>query len=189
MNIFFNTIIIMLIIAAASANAVSLAKKPVDDSVCDLSTMTTFRLSQRNFVEARTREEENIYVRLALRFATQECKNGQVLILHSEDGIDFDALYFRSVTAQLCDIPSVQRESAGTHEYPQAFLMRCPISKLDEATEALAKLERSKTTEQMIQEGAPHRSSQQSPHDDERKKCGESITWAMVALGWGGNCR
>ena len=189
MKFFLASFAVLFFANISSVEAVSLAKKPTDDLVCDLSTMTTYRLAQRTFVEARTREEGAIYARLALRFATQECKNGQVLVLHSEDGIDFDEKYFRVVTAQLCSISDIRRESAGTHEYPHAFMIRCTISKIEKATAALADLERTKTTEQMIEEGAPIRSVQPSRRDEEQKKCGESITWAMVVLGWGGNCR
>ncbi len=189
MKFFITLFIIISFSNSSSVHAVSLANKPTDDLVCDLSTMTTYRLAQKTFVEARTREEGAIYARLALRFATQECKNGQVLVLHSEDGIDFDEKYFRVVTAQLCSISDVRRESAGTQEYPHAFMIRCSISKIENATAALADLERTKTTEKMIEEGAPNRSTQSSRQDEEKKKCGESITWAMVVLGWGGNCR
>ncbi|MBW3512094.1 hypothetical protein [Janthinobacterium sp. NKUCC06_STL] len=173
----------------SSVQAVALAKKPTDDTVCDLSTMTTYRLSQRTFVEARTRDENAIYARLALRFVTKECKNGQLLLLHSEDGIAFDEQYFRVVTAQLCSVSNVTRESASTQEYPHAFVMRCPISKLKEATAALAEMEKAKLTEAMISEGAPIRSAQPNHPDEEPKNCGNAITWEMVALGWGGNCR
>ena len=180
---------LILVFAISSVQAVALAKKPTDDTVCDLSTMTTYRLSQRTFVEARTRDENVIYARLALRFVTKECKNGQLLLLHSEDGIAFDEQYFRVVTAQLCSVSNVTRESASTQEYPHAFVMRCPISKLKEATAALAEMEKTKPTEAMIEEGAPMRSAQPNRREEEKKTCGDKMTGDTVVLGWGGSCR
>ena len=189
MKLLYIAFTLILIFTLSSVQAVALAKKPTDDSVCDLSTMTTYRLSQRTFVEARTRDENVIYARLALRFITEECKNGQLLLLHSEDGIAFDDQYFRVVTAQLCSVSQVTRETASTQEYPQAFVMRCPISKLKEATAALAEMEKAKSTETMIVEGAPMRSTQPYRREEEKKPCGDKMTWETVVLGWGGSCR
>lgn len=189
MKLLHITITLIFTFTVSSVQAVALAQKPTDDSVCDLSTMTTYRLSQRTFVEARTRDENIIYARLALRFITSHCKNGQLLLLHSEDGIAFDDQYFRVVTAQLCSVSKVTREAASTQEYPQAFVMRCPISKLKEATAALAEMEKAKPTEAMIEDGAPMRSAQPNRREEEKKACGDKMTWETVVLGWGGSCR
>lgn len=182
-------IFLCLNLMSPSPHAVAFAKKPTDDSVCDLAPKSTSRLAQRTFVEAGTRDESEIYARLALRFVTKECKNGQVLLLHSEDGTDFDGQYFRAVTAQLCSGSAVKRESAATQERPQAFMLECPISKLKEATAALAEMEKTKPTEAMIEEGAPMRSAQPNRREEEKKTCGDKMTWETVVLGWGGSCR
>jgi hypothetical protein len=182
-------IFLFLTLLSTSSHAVAFAKKPTDDSVCDLAPKTTSRLAQRTFVEAGTRDESEIYARLALRFVTKECKNGQVLLLHSEDGTEFDGQYFRAVTAQLCSGSAVKRESAATQERPHAFMLECPISKLKEATAALAEMEKAKSTEAMISEGAPMRSAQPNRREEEKKTCGDKMTWETVVLGWGGSCR
>lgn len=171
------------------AHSVSLANRETDESVCDLAPLTTYRLGLKPFVPAGTRNESEIYFRKALRFITEKCINNQILLLHSEMGTSFDDEYFRKISYQVCTPKDIRRESAGTENYPQGFILRCPIKKLQEASTFLAELEAEKSTERMIEEGAPIRSNQPSHRDEEQKKCGESITWAMVVLGWGGNCR
>ena len=182
-------IFLSLSLFSTSSHAVAFAKKPTDDSVCDLAPKTTSRLGQKTFVEAGTRDESDIYARLALRFVTKACTNGQVLLLHSEDGTEFDEQYFRAVTAQLCSAYAVKRESAATQERPHAFMLECPISKIKEATAALAEMEKAKPTEAMIEEGGPMRSAQPNRREEEKKTCGDKMTWETVVLGWGGSCR
>lgn len=171
------------------AYSVSLANRETDDSVCDLSPLTTYRLGLKPFVPAGTRDESEIYFRIAMKFITEKCTNNQILLLHSEMGTSFDEGYFRKVSYQVCKPVEVQRQPAGTEDYPQGFMVRCPISKLKEATAALAEMEKAKSTETMIVEGAPMRSTQPNRREEEKKRCGDRMTWETVVLGWGGNCR
>ncbi|MGK5060342.1 hypothetical protein ACQ4WY_25750 [Janthinobacterium sp. LB2P49] len=171
------------------SHAVSLAHRETDDSVCDLAPLTTYRLGLKPFVPAGTRDEAEIYFRLAVKFITNECKNKQTLLLHSEMGTSFDDGYFRKVGNQVCAATEIKREPAGTQEFPQGFILRCTISKLKEATAALAEMEKAKPTEAMIEEGAPMRSAQPNRREEEKKPCGDKMTWETVVLGWGGSCR
>ena len=174
---------------AAPSDGVSLTHRPTDESVCDLSPLTTYRLGLDPFVEAGTQNEQEIYMRLALRFVTTSCKDTQVLILHSDLGSAFDDGYFRAVAADLCSMANVKRESAGTAEYPEAFLLRCPISKMAEATAALASMEKARSTEAMIAEGAPDRSNVVPQPADRASKCEGGITLGMLLGIAGGRCR
>lgn len=172
----------------STANAVSLSGKATDDSVCDLSPLTSYRLGTKTFVEAGTQLSDQIYTRLALRFITQRCKNNQVLILDSDDGSAFDAKYFREVSNHVCTIADVARVPNGTAEYPNGFQIKCRIAKMQEATDWLSSAESAKSTETMIAEGAPkHSPAQNRPSQPDSKDCSK-INMATVFFG-GGGCR
>lgn len=149
---------VLALLVASSASAWSLYNRPTDNSVCDLSPMTSYRLGLKPFVPAGTPRSDEIYERLALRQIAENCSNGQVLILHSEDGSQFDVRYFPNVAKGVCTAADVQRIPAGTADHPQAFEMRCKIVKLDQAKKYLADLEAQKSTEAMIAEGIAARS-------------------------------
>ena len=79
---------------SSQAMAFSVWGRPTDDFVCDFSPWTSSKLTQKTNVPDGISDEEAIYVRLALRVAASNCKDGQVLILHSALGSDFDSRIF-----------------------------------------------------------------------------------------------
>lgn len=181
-------IMLLLSFLASTAYSVSLSGKITDDSVCDLSPLTSYRLGMKTFVEAGTLNSEEIYMRLALRFITRNCKNNQVLILDSDDGSSFDAKYFRNVSNRLCKIADIKHVPTGTAEYPHAFQIKCPIVKIEEATDWLSSTENAKSTEAMIAEGAPRRSQTPSaPAQPDAKDCSK-LSMASIFFG-GGGCK
>lgn len=173
---------------ASTTHAVSLSGKTTDDSVCDLSPLTSYRLGVKTFVEAGTLHSDQIYTRLALRFITQRCKDNQVLILDSDDGSTFDAKYFHEVSNRLCKIADIARVPNGTAEYPNGFQVKCRIAKMQEATDWLSSAENAKSTEAMIAEGAPkHSQAPNSPMPPDSKDCSK-INMATIFFG-GGGCK
>jgi hypothetical protein len=180
---------ISLVLCASGGNAaaVSLSGRTTDDSVCDLSPMTNYHLTRTVFVAAGSTNVPTIYARLALRFVTKECKNSQILILHSEDGQPDDDRAFRTVTTELCGSANVQREPTPTSEYPYSFQVKCRLTKVQEATTKMAALEREKPLDQLISESAPLRSSVDPGADLPKRECGK-LTFGQVLLGMGGRC-
>ena len=182
----FLMIVNLCVVFAQNANAVSLSGKATDDSVCDLSPLTSYRLATKTFVEAGTQHSDQIYLRLALRFVTRNCKNNQSLILDSEDGDSFDTKYFKEVANNLCVVANVTRIPTGTAEYPNAFQIKCSIAKIEEAAEWLSSAEKVKSTEAMISEGAP-KHSQTATSSAGKPDCSKT-TMATIFFG-GSGCK
>lgn len=183
---------IFALCSSLDASAVSIAGRTTDDTVCDLSPFTSYRLASKTFVEAGTRNSDEIYTRLALRFITTSCRNNQTLILDSIYGKDFDMRYFRNVSHQLCAIADVQRIANGTAENPNAFQIKCRIMKLEEATKWLKEAEATKATETLISEGAPIKSGESARRSNDnsspsRGDCSK-LSYASIFVG-GGACR
>lgn len=174
---------------STAAAGFSLSNKATDESVCDLSPRTTEKLLSHTFVEAGTKDSLQIYSRLALRQITQNCKNGQVLILDSDDGHPRDASYFQDTANHVCAVAEIKRISTGTSEYPQAFQMKCTILKIQEAQAWLTKVESEKSTETMITEGTPQRAKNTSPgtQSSPNSNC-DKMTLSSVFFG-GGGCK
>jgi len=182
-------IILALVLSIPSARAESLSGRSSDESVCDLSPSTSYNLSKSVlFVEAGTRDEAEIYTRIALRFITAKCREGQLLIMHSDFGDLLDDRFFREVSTQVCGASRVQRESTSTTEAPQSFQVKCPISKLREAAAHLRDLERTKSTESMIAEGGPNHRQHSGNDGQPKKDCKEKLSFGQVILGMGGRC-
>jgi hypothetical protein len=181
--------ILALIFAIPSAHAVSLSGRPSDELVCDLSPSTSYNLSKSVlFVEAGTRDEAEIYARIALRFITSKCRDGQVLLMHSDFGDPLDDRFFRDVAVQVCSATNVQRESTATTEAPQSFQIRCQISRIRQASAYLSSIEKNRATETMIAEGAPIHRQDTSDESVPRKDCKGKLSFGQVMLGLGGRC-
>ncbi|GAB2855869.1 hypothetical protein GCM10027277_25570 [Pseudoduganella ginsengisoli] len=187
---------VMLIAASVMfserAQAVSLAGRATDESVCDLSPLTNYRLTRKIFVPARTRGLSEIYARLALQFVTTECKNGQLLILHTEYGNSDDDGAFRLVSQELCNVADIQREATPTADYPNSFQIKCRIQKMQAAKQRLAAAEAKESTEEMIRTRSPWMtSSQQAPDsssEQDKKKCPATISFGQLLGIGGGGC-
>lgn len=189
LKILFLTLFAGQLFGMADAQAVSLAGRQTNDTVCDLSPMTNDRLSSRVFIPAGTMRVSDIYARLAIGFVTKECKDSQLLILHSDIGNSVDERSFREVYTEVCDPASVQRESTATSDYPYSFQVKCRLAKLQEASIRLRAAEREKPLDKMIAENAPIR-RQESQSDAEKGKetnCSEKLSLSQV-LGIGGGC-
>jgi hypothetical protein len=178
---------ILLCLISVPAAAVSITGGPTDDSVCDLTPMTNYRLTRSVFVPAGSTNVPTIYARLALRFVTKECKNSQVLILHSEDGHTDDDRAFRTVTTELCGSANVQREPTPTTDYPYSFQIKCRLTKVQEAAKRLTAVEVEKPLEQLIAESSPIRTTTERDESLPKKECGR-LTFGQVMLGMGGRC-
>lgn len=179
-------------LCALDVSATSIFGHTTDDSVCDLSPHTSARLEGKTFVEYGTRNLDEIFTRLALRFITANCRNKQMLILDSRYGKDLDNRYFRTVSNQLCAIADVQHFANGTSENPHAFQVKCKITKLEGATKWLQEAESTKPTEALIAESAPSHSNVQSSGGSEtstrsREDCNR-LTFTSIFIG-GGGCR
>lgn len=177
--------------AGLEAQAVSLAGRPTDNSVCDLSPLTSYHLAQRTFVPARTRQLSDIYARLAMQFVAAECANGQLLILHTEYGNADDDGAFRLVSQEFCNVADIQREATPTSDYPNSFQIKCRIQKMQAAKQRLAEAEGKEPTDEMIKTRSPRMtSSQQAPDsgsEQDKKKCPATITFGQL-IGFAGGC-
>lgn len=172
------------------AHAFSIWNRPSDDSVCDFSPWTGSRLTQKTNIPEGVPNEEEIYVRLALRVAANNCKNGQTLILHSAMGSDFDTRYFRTIANHLCVASDVKRSPVATKELPNAFEFRCKISKAPEAHKYIDEVEAHKPTEVYIRESYEQATSRVGaeatpgwPEKKSNKMCAGQV------LGIGGGCQ
>ena len=182
-------VILVLLFPCISTQAVSLSGRSTDETVCDLTPSTSYNLTKNVlFVEAGTRDEAEIYTRIALRFITSKCRDGQLLIMHSDFGDPLDDRFFRDVSSQVCSPSKVQRESTSTTEAPQSFQIKCPISKMKDAASHLSAIERAKPTEAKIAEGAPIHRPDSGNDNQPRKDCKGSLSFGQVVLGMGGKC-
>lgn len=187
MKLSLMVISIALPLIVGPTSAVSISGGATDDSVCDLSPMTNYRLTRSVFVPAGSRNVAEIYARLALRFVTKECRNGQILILHSEDGHSDDDRSFRTVTAELCGTANLQREPTPTSDYPYSFQIKCRLTKVPEAASRFAAAEREKPLDRLIDESSPKRSANETEESPDKRECGK-LSFGQVVLGLGGRC-
>lgn len=185
--------IIMSIVCLQNAAAVSLNDHIADDSVCDLSPYTTSRLGQLAFVPSRTPNLEEIYTRLALRFIVGACRDGQMLILHSDDGSNYEDRYFTNVATMLCGTANTIREQLPTAEEPHSFRVKCRITRLKAAEIWLRSAERSQSTESMIAKGSAIRNESDQAEAgkatrDRQSRCKRGLTYGAL-IGISGGCR
>jgi hypothetical protein len=174
--------------------AFSLWDRPTDDFVCDFSPWTAFRLQQRNKTNIPyilpDREKVEAYTRLALREASSNCKDGQMLMLHSNDGSDLDAKVFRAVTSHLCLVADVAQKAVPTKEEPNAFEVRCRVSKMTQAKESSAKSEAEKPTEAFILESYQRaRSAPASGSSGGQTDRKDTKLCVGQVIGFGGGCK
>lgn len=148
-------LLLLLLTLAGASHAVSLGGLATDDTVCDLGPEDTkFMISSKIApVYAGTPRLAEVLSRLALRFATASCSNGQLLILRSEDGTRFDERYIQEVAVRLCTAADVVRQSNPSREYERGFQYRCKINKKEEASAWLAAAEAIESTDTMVARG------------------------------------
>lgn len=183
---------------AGSLDAAGAALRPnkaTDTSVCDLGPDTTAVLGRKLWVptEINIELQAEAYVRLASRFVTANCAQGQLLILHSPDSSRLDSKALPEVAARLCVMADVARSavtsrSAVSDEELVGFELRCRIAKLDEFKASFEASEKSDPTDHFI-------GRLQKQHDPgravggeaaDKNDCGKMTLSSILA---GGNCR
>jgi hypothetical protein len=175
---------------SSQAMAFSVWDRPTDDFVCDFSPWTSSKLTQKTNVPDGISDEEAIYVRLALRVAASNCKDGQVLILHSALGSDFDSRYFRTLANHLCLAADVSEKTIPTKDLPNAFEVRCRIAKMAIAREFITKVEAEKPTEAVILENYRRsRSSAASNTPSGQADRKDTKLCVGQVIGFGGGCK
>jgi hypothetical protein len=136
-----------LALGSMSANAVAMRPgKTTDSSVCDLGPNTTRFIASQTLVPAAAQARDKIaaYVRLAGTFVTEQCANGQVLILHGSTDVDSDSPALDEVASSACRVADIRRSEGQASDGPYTygtFELRCMISKLDEFKAKLRELE------------------------------------------------
>lgn len=183
--------VLFLLSFSPRVEAVSLTGHFTDESVCDLTPSTSYNLAKMVlFVESGTFNEAEIYARITLRYVTRNCKNGQTLLMHSDYGDSLDQSFFRRASGILCSPDKITRESSATIDAPSSFQIKCQITKIQEASAYLNEIEKVKTTEEMINEGAPiHARNDIESKPDNKKECEGKLTFGELFLGLGGHCQ
>ncbi|MBY0239992.1 MAG: hypothetical protein K2X55_11825 [Burkholderiaceae bacterium] len=130
---------------------------------------------------------------MALQFVISECRNGQLLILHTEYGNADDDGAFRLVSQELCNVADILREATPTSDYPNSFQIKCRIQKMQVAKQRLAEAEAKQSTEEMISTRSPWITSgrQESPDSSAepgKKKCPATISFGQLLGIGGGGC-
>lgn len=124
-----------------------------DDSVCDMGRNTTHILSRKTFVWVRANRKVEIYQRLAAAEILNWCRDGQVLMLHSDGSLGLDRSVLPELGKRFCrvadivstTIPPLSGEDPG-------FEIKCTISKMEEAGRFFREREALISTAQMIEE-------------------------------------
>jgi hypothetical protein len=81
---------------------------------------------------------------LAGTFVSEQCANGQVLILHGSTDVDSDSPALDEVASSACRVADIRRSEGQASDGPYTygtFELRCMISKLDEFKAKLRELE------------------------------------------------
>lgn len=134
-------------LSSASSHAVALRPgKSTDASVCDLGPNTTRFLASQVLVPASAPSPDKVaaYVRLAGAFVTEQCANGQMLILHGSTDVDSDAPALEEVANSSCVVADIRRTDGQASDGPYTygtFEFRCTIRKLDEFRTKMRDLE------------------------------------------------
>lgn len=181
----------------SSAFAFSIWGRTTDDSVCDLGPRTTERISQRQLIPARSPDEALIYERLITKRIIDNCRNGQVLILHTDHSDHIDERALPEVSKGFCtaagisrtNMPSVDEISGAPRV---GFEIKCTITKFKEATESYLAAESKRSTDSMLQEAyrvIDQRNAQGGNPDSASSKpdCSK-ITMATIFFG-GSGCK
>lgn len=143
---------------AADSQAVALKReKATDESVCDLGPSTTAGLGRRSNVlipaRASSTDQTSALFRLAGRFVAEQCRNGQLLILHGESASQIDNTTLSQLANTSCVAAAVERRETGYNSgfgSTPGFELRCIIMKHAELNATLAELERTDPFEQLL---------------------------------------
>jgi hypothetical protein len=185
--------------AAPEVYAYSIWGHATDDSVCDLGPRTTERIAQHQLIPAHSPNEFTIYRRLIAKRVIDNCKNGQVLLLHTDDSTNMEESILPEVSKQFCTASKVSRTNlpsvegiSGTQQI--GFELKCVIAKYQEATEAYLASESKISTDSMLQ-AAYQFSDQKNEKKDAatnseltKPDCSK-ITMATVFFGGSGDCK
>ena len=176
--------------------AFSIWGRATDDGVCDLGPRTAERVAQRQLIPARSPNEALIYERLISKRIIDHCKNGQVLILHTDSTIYIDERALPEVAKAFCAVADISRTNIpGTDEISGAprtgFEFKCTITKFKQATDSYVSAESKLSTEAMLQEAyrvIDQRNANSGATDSANKPDCSKITMATIFFG-GGGCK
>lgn len=137
--------------------AFSIWNRATDDSVCDLGPRTTERIAQRQLIPARSPNEALIYERLISKRVIDNCKDGQILILHTNHSDQIEERALPEVAKSFCTVADIVRTSVPNNDQfsgtPQVgFELKCKITKFSQATESYSAAESKLSTDSMLQE-------------------------------------
>jgi hypothetical protein len=186
------------ILASSVATAATLQQgKPTDESVCDLGPETSAVLAQTVLVPARAEKDQQAeaYSRLASRFVSSACANGQILILHSKDANDTDSKYLPGLAGSLCVAADVTRQEVTsrqrvTNEPVVGFELRCRIKKFAAFKADVDAREKADPTDAFVikvQQDAVAKVGEPAGTTGQRRRDCEKMTLSSVLTG--GSCR
>jgi len=190
-------LVLVFALVSVPASAVSLRPgKATDQSVCDLGPNTTEVLARRILVPGRASSKDQIeaFFRLGAAFVSEQCSDGQLLILHGEAESRVDVGSLDQLANTSCVAAHVARTEvpftyAGTAR--RGFELRCTISKLAALKATLAEHERLESLDSLVARMAGTGRSEPVPSpgaqgSSDKKDCGK-MTLSSVLVG--GNCR
>ena len=191
-------VVALLTTFSDTAEAVALRpNKATDDTVCDLSPNTSRYFNGSVLIPAGAAPDDqvNAYFRLASGFVTNNCANGQLLILHDMSFLAAATSALTQLANASCTAASVSRTEISVpfmDGTKPGFELRCVISKREELAAKLAELERADPLDSLkarLQAAArdPSQSGRASATpSDKNKDCGKMT---LASLLQGGGCK
>ncbi|MCG2583875.1 hypothetical protein [Massilia sp. TS11] len=173
--------------------------RPTDDSVCDFGHNTSAALGIIGFVPWDTKDLHEVYARMIVSWTASHCRDGQLLIIDATYGKQTEDRYAGLASRRLCKVADIKQTPKGTTDHPQAFELRCTISKLAEAKSWAAAEDARQSLDAMILErseilkrgGGPPEKSKDSPvdksFDKTMNKCASKPSISTILFG-GGDC-
>lgn len=190
-------LLLLMLSLGSQSFAFSIWGRATDDGVCDLGPRTAERIAQRQLIPARSPNEALIYERLISKRIIDHCKNGQVLILHTDSAIYIDERALPEVAKAFCAVADISRTNIpGTEEISGAprtgFELKCTITKFTQTAESYASAESKLSTEAMLQEAYrvmdQKKIANSGATDSANKPDCSKITMATIFFG-GGGCK
>lgn len=185
-----------MLLASEMAGAVSLRpNKATDESVCDLTHDTNAFLSSTVLVPAAADQKDQVETlfRLAAEFISNNCRDGQILLLQGSSSVSVDSSSLTEVANSACSVSSVERteikRSVGGRAKP-GFQLRCPIGKHDLLVKSLAERERAEPLAaikaRMYSTAGGEGTSSSGTTQTSNEKCSQMTLSSLIG---GGSCK
>ena len=184
-----------------SADSVALRlNKPTDGSVCDLAPQTSDYIGEAVLLPAAAKpsDKEEMIFRYAGRFVVDNCRDGQVLILHGNPRFGGDTAAMERLANSMCLAASIRKVEVPyqlTRKADPGLEYRCPISKMNEFRRQLTVRERQDPMEALkqrlyTQPGAPARVGWPGQNNNQAggRDCSK-LSLASIMMGGGSDCR